>query len=117
MKQWLRRWKTAAAVAEPEPQWTPQDYLDHAKAARMAADQDLAAAIFELNQFDRQHPTTVNLDGRILRQFFPEQRKPYAARQSQAHARLMVAIAHEDVMIQRYAPSKEVRFIGGVRVA
>ncbi len=114
MLNWLRK----AKAIDPEPEvWTPQMYLDHAKAQRMKADGELADAIDAENHFNARHPQAIDWDGRIVEQFVPEQRKPFAARVSQAHARLMAAIAHEDVMIQRYAPSKESRYIGGVKVA
>jgi hypothetical protein len=116
MENFFRRSKMKTTAADPEPEWTPQMYLDHAKANRMLADFELGEAIDALNRFDAKHPSLVNIDGQTAAFFYPELRKPFAARKNQAHAALMEAIAHEDVMRQRYAPSKESRWIGGVRV-
>jgi hypothetical protein len=113
MKHWLRRMMKAKT---PEPEWTGQMYLDHAKAERMLADRELGEAIDALNRFDARRPQAVNVDGQTAVFFYPELRKPFAAAKSRAHARLMEAIEHENVMLQRYAPNQEVRYIGGVRV-
>jgi hypothetical protein len=116
MKNFWKRWKTKTLAAEPEREWTPQMYLNAAKAERMAADAELAAANFELNHFDARRPRLVNVDGQIAAFYHPELRKPLAARQSQAHAALTRAIQRESEVIDRYAP-EPIRCIGGVRVA
>jgi hypothetical protein len=108
--------KTKAPEAQPERAWTPQDFLFDAKGTRVLADFELADAIAELCRFDDRHPPAMNLGGRIVEQFYPEQRKPYAARVSRAHAALMAAIAREDEVIRQYAPSQEARHIGGIRI-
>jgi hypothetical protein len=112
--RWLRRSKTPAVV---ERAWTPQDYLYDAKGERMAADYELGAAIEARLRFEAQHPPLMQIDGKILEQFLPEQKKLVSARESRAHAALMRAQDREAEVIRQYAPSKEVRYIGGIRCA
>jgi hypothetical protein len=116
MKNFWKRWQTKMKP-KPEREWTAQDYQFDAKGERMLADFELGEAIDALNRFDAQRPQAVQVDGQIAVFFYPEQRKPYAARVSQALAQLGKAMDRESEVIQQYASSKEVRYIGGVRVA
>jgi hypothetical protein len=108
------RWFQKASPPAPEPELTGADYLATADADLKLARELYADACRAVAGWNARHPEYSMVDGKILRQFFPNhpEWRSLKSRESQTHKAMCEAMEHRAALIEQYRP--ESKHIAGV---